>query len=72
MPKFDFKKIEGAIDPRQIAIKLDSPQLNTDLNDVKKQFEKMFNFKAPVDAKWDRIRKNFIDAIQRANAKGND
>ena len=32
----------------------------------------MFNFKAPVDAKWDRIRKNFIDAIQRANAKGND
>ena len=72
LPKFEFKKIEGAIDPGKIAIKLDSPQLNTDLNDVKKQFEEMFNFKAPVDAKWDRIRKNFIDAIQMANVKSND
>lgn len=66
LPGFEYKKITGAIDPNKIAIKLDSNNLNTDLNDVKKQFELMFDFKAPVDAKWDRIRKNFIEAIQRA------
>lgn len=59
LPGFDYKEIEGAINPRKIGIKLDDDDLMIQLNDIKDQFEKLFEIKVPNGSMWDNIRRNF-------------
>ena len=70
LPGFEYKEIKGAIDAGKIAISMDSVNFSMELNDIKNQFAEIFGFQAPVDAKWDRIRQNFIDAINIAKEEG--
>lgn len=67
LPGFEYKQIEGAINPNKIGIKMDSPNLKMELNGVKEQFEKIFNFTAPTGSIWDRIRDDFIEKIKNAS-----
>lgn len=66
LPGFKYETIDGAIDAKRIGISMDAPSLLMDLNDIKNQFGDIFNFEPPKDQKWDRIRNNFIEAIERA------
>lgn len=63
LPGFEFKDIEGAIDPRRIAIKLDDEKLKTKLNDVRAQLTEMFDLRTISATKWDRIRDELIAKI---------
>ena len=64
LPGFEFKNIEGAVDPRKIAIKLDDEKLMTKLNDVKEQLTEIFDLKSISSTKWDKIRTDLIKKIK--------
>lgn len=68
LPGFEFKDIDGAVDPREIAIKLDDEKLSSKLNDVKEQLSEMFDLKEISSKKWDRIRDELIDGINKAKS----
>lgn len=70
LPKFKFKEIEGAINPRQIGIEFDNKELKYDLNEIKHQLTEFFNLDEIDSNRWDRIRDDFIDKIDRLK-KGN-
>lgn len=65
LPGFDFQKIEGAINPKQIGIKLDSDttELKQRLNELKDSLIKEFNDKHISDLKWERKRDEFINNV---------
>lgn len=65
LPGFDFQKIEGAINPQQIGIKLDSDtdELKQRLNELKDSLIKEFNDKHISDLKWERKRDEFINNV---------
>ena len=65
LPGFEFNAIEGAIDPRRIAIKLDDDNLMTKLNDVRDQLTEIFDLKNITGTKWDKIRKELIERIDK-------
>lgn len=67
LPGFEFNAIEGAIDPRKIAIKLDDDSLMTKLNDVREQLTEIFDLKNITGTKWDKIRKELIERINRCD-----
>lgn len=62
LPGFNFKKIEGAINPNRISIKLDNDDLKSFLNDLKRNLCSKFSIKIS-DNKWERIRNNFVKKI---------
>lgn len=69
LPGFDFVKLDGAIDPRQIAIKLDDDNIMMKLNDVKDQLIKWFDLDDINSNRWDRIRHKFIDNLNNVILK---
>lgn len=70
LPGFEFKDIAGAIDPREIAIKLDDERLMTQLNDVKDQLTEIFELRDISSTKWDKIRGELIDKVNKIKLGG--
>lgn len=64
LPEFDFKDIQGAINPNKIGIKLDSSADTIPmLNDLKT--EVCNKFKCDISQnRWERVRNEFIKKIQ--------
>jgi len=67
VPKFRFEDISGAIDPRNIAIKLDSDssEIKHRLNELKNNLVKEFALQSPTDIRWEEIRDKFIAQIHQ-------
>lgn len=65
LPKFDFPQIKGAINPRQISIKLDSEcaELNQHLNELKDRLIEEFELELPSASKWERHRNEFVEKV---------
>ncbi len=75
LPGFNYRKIEGAIDPNNIGVELGKDNLRYQLNEIKHQMTDWFHLKSIEDNKWDRIRDNFINKIKQielASNKGTD
>lgn len=64
LPGFQFEEIEGTIDPRKVAIRLDDKNLMMKLNDVKKQLSELFGLVGIKETKWDKIRDTLIKKIK--------
>lgn len=71
LPGFEFKEIKGAINPRQIGLKLDN-----DLNDVKEKLGQLkdtivdeFGLEPMRDVRWEQKRDEFIRQILNINSK---
>jgi hypothetical protein len=68
LPGFKFSEIEGAINANEIGLRFDDKDLKLDLNEVKKQLSDIFNLPQINENKWDRIRDEFIDDIDKLTA----
>ena len=70
LPGFEFKKIEGAINPNKIAIKLDKEKdMRYSLTDVRKQMAEWFDLENIEEQRWDRIRDKFIESVEKIRAE---
>lgn len=64
LPEFDFKDIQGAINPNRIGIKLNSSDIIPMLNDLK--IEVCNKFECSISQnRWERVRNDFIKKIER-------
>jgi hypothetical protein len=75
LPGFGYKQVEGVIDPRDVALKLDKPdeEVNQHLYELMELLCKEFQIPQPSNAKWERIREQFkcaIKAITDSNVNG--
>ena len=66
LPGFEFKNIEGAIDPQKIGIKLDGDldELKHCLCEFKDFLINRFNLNIISPSKWERIRDEFINKVK--------
>lgn len=62
LPGFEFREIEGAVNPRQMAIKLDEPadHLKEKLGQMKNNFIEKFGLSPLPDTRWESRRDTFI------------
>lgn len=65
LPNFDFKNIQGAINPNKVSIKLDNPDLSARLNELKDNIVKIFGLSSISQTKWERCKDMFISNIQK-------
>ena len=67
LPGFEFKEIQGAINPRQIALKLDSDltEVKEKLGQLKEVLSQEFGLSHIPDTRWERKRDSFIDTITK-------
>ncbi|MBE7727983.1 MAG: toll/interleukin-1 receptor domain-containing protein [Enterocloster citroniae] len=67
LPGFEFKEIQGAINPRQIGLKLDSDltEVKEKLGQLKEVLSQEFGLSHIPDTRWERKRDSFIDTITR-------
>ena len=65
LPGFEFQDIKGAVNPRQISMKLDGDEgvLKQHLNELKDMLIAEFGLHTPSATKWERNRKAFLDAV---------
>lgn len=65
LPGFEFKEIEGAINPRQIGLKLDNDiiDIKEKLGQLKDNLKKEFGIVGPADITWETKRDKFIQKI---------
>lgn len=65
LPGFEFHKIKGAINPRQIGLKLDSDlvEIKEKLGQLKDILTQEFGLANISDVRWERKRDSFISAI---------
>lgn len=63
LPKFDFKDIQGAINPNKIGIKLNSSDIIPMLNDLKNEVCNKFECTISQN-RWERVRNDFIKKIE--------
>lgn len=65
MPGFEYKEIKGAVNPRQISIKLDAEneELKSKLGDLKDILIEEFDLSKIMDVRWERKRNAFIENI---------
>ena len=65
LPEFGFPQIQGAINPQQIGIKLDSEcaELKKRLGELKDSVIDEFEIKALSASRWERHRDEFIDKV---------
>ena len=70
LPGFEFKEIEGAVNPRKISIKLDAEQLTVCeyLNQWKAQLETNFHLTPIQQARWERIRTDFLEKTRKLSS----
>jgi hypothetical protein len=66
LPKFKYENINGAVDPRRIALKLDDEEgtLNQRLGEFMDGIVEEFELQTPSRSKWDRIRNKFKSEIK--------
>ncbi len=69
LSRFDFKKIQGAINPRQMGLKLDGDltEVKEKLRQLKDVLSKEFGLSHITDVRWERKRDSFIAAVKKAN-----
>lgn len=74
LPGFDYKKINGAINPRKIGIKLDGEidDLKHRLGELKDMLISLLNMKPITSSKWERNRDGFIKKIQELATTSSD
>ena len=67
LPGFSFSEITGCIDQSQIGIKLDGDidELKHRLGELKDDIVKEFGLRAVSATRWEKIRNEFIDTIQK-------
>lgn len=67
LPGFEFKKIEGAINPRKIALKLDgdSDDVKEKLGQLKDKLLKEFGLLPLPEVRWEKQRDEFISVITK-------
>ena len=65
LPGFEFNKIKGAINPRQIGLKLDgdSDDVKEKLGQLKDTLLQKFGLSSLSDVRWERKRDAFISTI---------
>ena len=68
LPGFEFKEIQGAINPRQIGLKLDSDltEVKEKLGQLKEVLSQEFGLSHIPDVRWEQKRDSFIDTITKA------
>ena len=68
LPGFEFKEIQGAINPRQIGLKLDSDltEIKEKLGQLKEVLSQDFGLSHIPDVRWEQKRVSFIDTITKA------
>lgn len=64
LPGFEFENIKGAVNPQQVAIKLDTETAKFQLNELKKDLENKFNLHAINESRWERIKENFLNVLE--------
>ena len=68
LPGFDFSQIEGAVDSRNIGIKLDAEDAGSRLTELREQLCKFMNISIPSSAnslnRWESKRNAFINQIK--------
>ena len=69
LSQFEFKKIQGVINPRQIGLKLDGDltEVKEKLRQLKDVLSKEFGLSYITDVRWERKRDSFIAAVKKAN-----
>ena len=69
LPGFSFSEISGCIDPSQIGIKFDgdTEELKHRLGELKDDIVEEFGLRAVSATRWEKIRNEFIDTIQKIN-----
>lgn len=67
LPGFEFEEIDGAVNPRQMAIKLDESeeQLKEKLGQMKQNFLEKFALPKIPDMRWETKRNEFIAKVQK-------
>lgn len=67
LPRFEFKNIKGAIDPRRISIKLDAQEneLKDKLNGLKDTLRDEFSLLPIKETVWETYRDEFITKVQK-------
>ena len=65
LPEFEFKEIKGAINPRQIGLKLygNSTDVKERLGELKNNLIQEFKLPQMSEARWERKRDDFINKI---------
>ena len=65
LPRFEFKNIKGAIDPRKISINLDAPEteLKDKLNGLKDTLSTEFSLLPVKETVWEAYRDEFIEKV---------
>ena len=65
LPGFEYKNIQGAINPMKVSMKIDAASVKDYLEDLKIQVEQFFDF-APVSHRiWENDRDNFLKKISK-------
>ncbi|ROR28082.1 TIR domain-containing protein [Mobilisporobacter senegalensis] len=72
LPGFEFKEIKGAINPRQIGLKLDNEltDVKNKLGQLKDSIIEEFGLTRINDVRWEEKRNEFINAIYKQNTNG--
>ena len=67
LPGFAFKEIQGAINPRQIGLKLDSEvnDIKNRLGQLKNDIIEEFQLHSITDVRWESKRDTFIGCVHR-------
>lgn len=72
LPGFKFEEIKGSIDPRRIAISLDSSSIPYKLSELKRDIEKKFSIDRPMsNERWERHRDNLLRSIMELGTPHN-
>lgn len=69
LPGFDFKDVAGCIDDKQITLKLDAPNVNHVLGELKNQLIVEFGLRAPSPTGWEKHRDAFVKKVAEISAK---
>lgn len=71
LPGFEFEEIKGAINPRQIGLKLDAEPIDIKdkLGQLKNTILKEFNLPLIDEARWETKRDNFIKTVSKISMK---
>lgn len=73
-PGFEFHEIKGAINPRQIGLKLDSSidEVKEKLGELKNKITDDFSLNKIPDSRWERKRDDFISDMKELSIKTNE
>lgn len=71
LPGFEFRNIDGAVNPRQMSMKLDEPQdsLKEKLGQLKNNLIREFNLAQVPDMRWEKKRDAFISEVSSRTDK---